>query len=64
MNIEAEKYNDFIAKLGKIQNLNELESKIEERLKEFIKVGTTASDIALQSVYPVYEKSDADISKA
>ena len=60
MNIEAEKYNDFIAKLGKIQNLNELESKIEERLKEFIKVGTTASDIALQSVYPVYEKSDAE----
>ncbi len=60
MNIEAEKYNDFIAKLGKIQNLNELESKIEERLKEFIKVGTTASDIALQSVYPVYDKVDAE----
>ena len=60
MNIEAEKYNDFIAFLGDIDNLSALEEKIEERLQEFIKVGTTASDIALQSVYPVSEKADAE----
>ena len=60
MNIEAEKYNDFIALLGDMDNLTALEEKIEERLQAFIEVGTTASDIALQSVYPVSEKSDAE----
>ena len=38
----------------------DLENKIEERLKEFIKVGTTAADVALQSVYPVSDKKDAE----
>ncbi len=60
MNIEATPYNDYLAKLGTISNLTELENKIEERLVEFIKVGTTASDIALQSVYPVSERSMAE----
>ena len=60
MNIEAAPYNDYIAKLGNIKDLTDLESKIEERLVEFIKVGTTASDIALQSVYPITEKVDAE----
>ena len=60
MNIDAEKYNEFIAKLGEVDSLSVLEAKIEERLQAFIKVGTTASDIALQSVYPVAEKSDAE----
>ena len=60
MNIEAVQYNDFVAKLGEVNDLTTLESKIEERLVEFIKVGTTASDIALQSVYPVTEKADAE----
>lgn len=61
MNIEAAQYNDFIAKLGDVADLDVLESKIEERLQEFIKVGTTAADIALQSVYPVAEKAEASI---
>ena len=59
MNVEAEKYNEFIALLGDVANLDELESKIEERLQAFIEVGTTAADVALQCVYPVSEKVDA-----
>ena len=59
MNIEAEKYNEFIEKLGTMSALNELEDKIEERLQAFIEVGTTAADVALQSVYPVADKADA-----
>ena len=60
MNIDAEKYNEFIEKLGEVSTLSELENKIEERLQAFIQVGTTASDIALQNVYPIAEKSDAE----
>ena len=60
MNIEATLYNEYLAKLGKISNLTELKNKIEERLVEFIKVGTTAADVALQSVYPVVDKIDAE----
>ena len=60
MNIEAEKYNEFIEKLGTVSSLNELEAKIEERLQAFIKVGTTAADIALQRVYPIAEKACAE----
>ena len=59
MNIEAEKYNEFVNMLGEVENLSVLEEKIEERLNAFIKVGTTAADVALQNVYPVYEKSEA-----
>ena len=59
MNIEAEKYNEFIEKLGTVYALNELEEKIEERLQAFIKVGTTAADVALQNVYPIAEKAEA-----
>ncbi len=60
MNIEAALYNEYLAKLGEIRNLTDLEKKIEERLIAFIKVGTVASDIALQSVYPVADKTDAE----
>ncbi len=60
MNIEAEKYNDFVDKLGEVKTLSELESKIEERLTAFIKVGCVAADIALQAVYPVVDRSDAE----
>ena len=60
MNIEAEKYNEFVEKLGAVSDLSVLEEKIEERLQEFIKVGTTAADVALQSVYPISEKADAE----
>ena len=59
MNIEAAQYNDFIAKLGEVSDLDALECKIEERLQAFIAVGTTAADVALQSVYPIAEKSAA-----
>ena len=59
MNIEAEKYNEFVDKLGAIQTLDELEEKIEERLNAFIQIGTTASDVAPQSVYPVADRADA-----
>lgn len=60
MNIEAEQYNAFVDKLGEVKTLSELESKIEERLQEFIKVGTTAADVALQKVYAVSEKGEAE----
>lgn len=60
MNIEAEKYNEFVDKLGEVKTLNELEEKIEDRLKEFIKVGCVAADVALQAVCPVTEKADAE----
>ena len=59
MNIEAAQYNDFLAKLGEVADLDVLEEKIETRLQEFIKVGTTAADVALQSVYPVADKEAA-----
>lgn len=59
MNIEADGYNGFVDKLGEVKNLNELEEKIENRLQEFIRVGTTAADVALQAVYPVSAREDA-----
>lgn len=61
MNIEAEKYNEFVGaleeKTHKIETLNELESALETRLTEFEKVGARASDIALEKVYEIAEKS-------
>lgn len=64
MNVEAKGYTDTIKKLsdlvGEINSLSDLEGAIEQRLKEFIKVGTTASDIALQNVYKIANKVDAD----
>ncbi len=60
MNIEAEKYLEFIGKLSGVSNLDGLEAKLEERLQAFIAVGTKAADIALQSVYPIAGKADAE----
>ena len=64
MNIEAEKYNEFLDVLEgltkKLSTLSDLEDAIVNRLESFIKVGTTASDIALESVYPVYSKEEAE----
>ena len=60
MNIEAESYNLFVDKLGEVKTLAELENAIEKRLIEFKKVGTVAADIALQSVYGVPKKEDAE----
>ncbi|MBR2337210.1 MAG: glucuronate isomerase [Clostridia bacterium] len=59
MNIEADGYNGFVDKLGEVKSLAELEEKIEERLQAFIKVGTTAADVALQAVYPIYTNEQA-----
>lgn len=59
MNIEAEKYNEFVDKLGNIKTLDELEKRIEERLQEFMKVGCVASDTALQAVLPIPNKEEA-----
>ncbi len=64
MNCDAKAYKSFIEKLesltNKIENIDDLETAIELRLKEFIKVGTTASDIALEKALPITEKSDAN----
>ncbi len=63
MNIEADKYNDFVALLEecthKIENINDLELALELRLKAFINVGTKASDIALEEVYPIADRNEA-----
>lgn len=59
MNIEAAQYNDFVARLGDVNDLDALETRIEEKLQAFIKVGTTASDIALEAVYPISERDTA-----
>lgn len=60
MNIEAEQYNEFVDRLGDIKNFSNLEERIESRLQDFIKVGTKASDVALQSVYPVTKREQAE----
>lgn len=59
MGIEAPLYNTFIDKLGDIKTLDELETRIEERLLEFIKVGCKASDTAIQGVYEIAPKEVA-----
>lgn len=64
MNIEAEKYNDFIAilesKTKKINTFGDFEAAISDRLEEFIKVGTVASDIAVERVCEVPERRVAE----
>ena len=64
MNIDAEKYNDFIGlleeKTRKINNLGDLEIALESRLDAFIKVGTVASDIALEKVNAVPARQIAE----
>lgn len=60
MNIEAEQYGEVLKKLGEINCISDLQNKIEERLQAFIKVGTTASDIAVQKVYEVSTKEQAE----
>jgi glucuronate isomerase len=59
MNIEAEKYLEFVGKLGDVSDLDVLEAKLEKRLQAFLAVGTKAADIALQSVYPISDKTEA-----
>lgn len=59
MNIEAEKYNEFVSKLGDVKTFDDLLNVVEQRLNAFIKVGCVASDTALQQVYKIVSKSDA-----
>ena len=63
MNIDGADYTGYIARVEAwthpIKTLSELESAIEKRLQAFIAVGTRASDIALEKVYPVADKKDA-----
>ncbi len=64
MNIDAEKYLEFLGKLQsltiKIENIDDLECALEQRLKAFILAGCKASDIALESVYPLSDKESAN----
>ncbi len=63
MNIEAERYNEFVGWLEdcthKIANIDALERALELRLQEFMLAGTKASDIALEEVYPIADKKVA-----
>lgn len=59
MNIEAEKYNEFVSKLGDAKTFDDLLKVVEQRLNAFIKVGCVASDTALQQVYEIPSKFDA-----
>ena len=64
MNIEAKGYLSFLGKLeeltNKISSVDDLERALENRLNAFLKVGCRASDIAVENVYPVATKEDAD----
>ncbi|MBQ8296067.1 MAG: glucuronate isomerase [Clostridia bacterium] len=64
MNVDAKAYKTFIGKLeeltGAVKDIAALETAIETRLKAFIEVGTTASDIALEKVYPITTQAEAD----
>ena len=64
MNCAAKGYAGFIGKLADlthpITSLCDLESAVEKRLEEFKKVGTRASDIALERVCPVTTEAAAD----
>ncbi|MBO5363067.1 MAG: glucuronate isomerase [Clostridia bacterium] len=64
MGVEMATYNDFIAKVealtAPIADMDGLESAIEARLQEFIKVGCKATDIAVENVYPISSREEAD----
>ena len=64
MNIEAEKYNDFVDLLQSVtfavNNLTDLEKALKVRLEEFMKVGTVASDIALERVCEISDRAEAE----
>lgn len=64
MNIEAARYLEFLELLEKathkINNIDDLENALEMRLEEFLRVGARASDIAVECVYDVPAKEEAD----
>ncbi len=66
MNIEATNFVDFVAKLEeqthKIDSLDSLEKALEQRLEQFVNVGSCACDIALQSVLPIYDRELASLA--
>ena len=66
MNIEAKGYLTFLGKLeeltSKINSINDLENALENRLNAFLKVGARASDIAVENVYAVATREEADAS--
>lgn len=64
MNLEAEPYLDYLALLGNIQSLGDLEDKLQERLSAFIGAGCRASDISLPTIYPVGNRVDAEAAFA
>ncbi len=57
MNIDAERYLEFIGKLQEqtltVSGIDSLETALEMRLEAFKSVGAVAADIALESVYPL-----------
>ena len=64
MGVEADAYNTFIGKLEALttplSDMDGLEAAIESRLQAFIKVGCKATDIALESVYEIASREDAE----
>ncbi len=66
MNIDAERYLDFLGRLEalthRITDISDLEKALENRLKKFIAVGCRASDIALEGIYPLSDREAADIA--
>ncbi len=65
MNIDAKGYKDVLGLVEAcvgftISNLSDLEKALENRLQAFLKVGTTASDIAVEKVYPITTAAQAD----
>lgn len=60
MNIEAEAYCDYLARLGEVKTVCDLEEAVERRIQDFIAAGCRASDISVQCVYPVYGREEAE----
>ncbi len=64
MGVEMAAYNDFIAKVEalttKIDDMDALEKAIETRLQAFLAAGCKATDIALENVYEISSREDAE----
>ena len=64
MGVEAAAYNEYIAKLEALTtpltDMDSLEAAIESRLQAFLRVGCKATDIALESVYAISTREEAE----
>ncbi len=64
MNIDAPAYREFLGKLEAlthpITSIRALEEALELRLREFLRVGARASDIALERVLPITTPEEAE----